>query len=305
MSAIVKRVGTAGVIAAALLGAGTASAFCQATTCDPSQARCAPDKQNCLTVGAALSWASNCITVSVQAAGAPKQHIDYEAAFASVGRAFAAWTSAGCAGGAPSLQVQVEGPISCGASEYNPDRGNANVVVFREDTWPYVGGEDALGLTFLRFDTDTGEIWDADIEVNAVAEPLSVGAPQPKAVDLDSLLTHEAGHLLGLGHTKDPSATMFAGYKNGTIELRTLAPDDVSGICKMYPSTRQASSTSCEPRHGYSDLCGAQQTTPLPDGGATSSKSGGCNAASRPAGSASWLAFLALLGGVVLRRQRR
>ncbi|HEX2673400.1 MAG TPA: matrixin family metalloprotease, partial [Polyangiaceae bacterium] len=173
------------------------------------------------------------------------------------------------------------------------------------DTWPYVGGEDALGLTRLRFNPDTGEIYDSDIEVNTVTEPLSVGEPNAGAVDLDSLLTHEAGHLLGLAHTLEAGATMLAGYKLGSIELRSLAPDDVAGLCSIYAPKRQVSSTSCEPRHGFSDLCGADQPLKPPD---TPTKSepaaSSCSFSSR--GTSSVGAFaLSLLFAFGLRRRRR
>jgi MYXO-CTERM domain-containing protein len=294
----------------ALFSAQRASAFCQATTCDPTMLSemCQFNAQNCLTVGQPLAWQSNCVTVSVQAAGAPKQNIDYDAAAGSVTRAFAAWTNAACAGGAPSITVHVTGPISCEASEYNSAGGNANIVVFREDTWPYVGGEDALGLTRVRFEPATGAIWDSDIEVNAVDASLSIGDPvPPNSVDLDSLLTHEAGHLLGMAHTLDKTATMFAGYQEGTNTLRTLAPDDVTGICAIYPPTRQASSTSCEPRHGYSDLCGAQQAMQMTETDASSSSvatSKGCGISTR-SNSAPWFPWLMTLAGLALLRLRR
>jgi hypothetical protein len=294
-----------------LFEARTAKAFCQATTCDPgdSAQMCQYDTQHCLTVGLPLAWPSNCVTVSVQAAGAPKQNIDYTAALASVTRAFAAWTSVSCGGAAPSINVTVTGPIACDASEYNPDGMNANIVVFREDTWPYVGGEDALGLTRVHFEPATGAIWDSDIEVNAVDATLSIGDPVPgNSVDLDSLLTHEAGHLLGLAHTLDQTATMFAGYQVGSSSLRSLAPDDQSGICALYPPTRQASTTSCEPRHGYSDLCGAQQpplTTSDDDVTTTTTTTKGCAvSANSQTGSVSWLAAFAALVGLVRLRSR-
>ena len=298
------------VLLVASLSARRAAAFCQATTCDPTQISdmCEFNAQNCLTVGQPLAWQSNCVTVSVQAAGAPKQHIEYAAALGSVTRAFAAWTSASCNGATPSITVQVSGPISCDASEYNADRGNANIVVFREDSWPYVGGEDALGLTRVHFETATGTIWDSDIEVNAVDATLSIGDPvPPTAVDLDSLLTHEAGHLLGLAHTTDKTATMFPGYSEGTSGLRTLAPDDVSGICALYPPTRQASSTSCEPRHGYSDLCGAQQTAPPPnmDMTTTTTTAKGCGISQTRGGAPAAVTLGVLLGLGLLGRQRR
>jgi len=291
-----------GSLALVLLGAHGAAAFCQATTCDPSKSHCSTDGLGCFTTGLPLSWASNCVTVSVQADAAPKQHIDYAAAQSSVERAFAAWTHARCDGGSPSISVVVNGPISCGASEYNSDRGNANIVVFREDAWPYTGGEDALGLTLIRFDPANGEIWDSDIEVNAVDEPLSVGDPLAVAVDLDSLLTHEAGHLLGLGHnTQDETATMFPGYHTGSIELRSLAADDIAGICDIYPPNRKASSKSCEPRHGFSDLCGAEQPPPSEKSNVT--ESSGCAVAFGSAGRSTMLFGLAAALGALLTRR--
>ena len=175
--------------------------------------------------------------------------------------------------------------------------------MFREDEWPYVGGEDALGITFLSFDPKSGELWDADIEVNAVAEPLSV-RPGPSDVDLDSLLTHEAGHLLGLAHSRDVAATMIAGYTAGSTSLRSLAPDDVAGLCAIYPPDRATSTTSCDPRHGYSDLCAADQPAPAPDPSPDEVTSGGCSVATRGASPfVAWLVLgVALLG--VRRRSR-
>lgn len=288
-----------------LFAARGAGAFCQATTCDPRRNACPTNAQGCFTTGLPLAWASNCVTVSVQGDGSPKQHIDFDAARLNVEYAFAAWTSATCEGGSPSVAVVVNGPVSCSRSEYNSDRGNANIVVFREDSWPYAGGEDALGLTLIRFDPDTGEIWDADIEVNAVDEPLSVGDPVPGSVDLASLLTHEAGHLLGLGHNDlDESATMFPGYHTGSVELRSLADDDIAGICALYPPKRKPSSTSCEPRHGFSKLCGAEQPAPTPPQ-SSESDNGSCAHSRSPATGAPF--FFGVLGtaGVLLIRRLR
>jgi len=299
---------SAGLLAAgaalvlALCGARDARAFCRATTCDSNVTDCELDADQCQTLGAPLSWAGSCVTVYVQADASPSQGIDYDAAAASVTRAFASWTNATCTGGKPSISVQVNGPISCDASEYNPDRGNANIVVFR-DTWPYVGGEDALGMTRVRFNPTTGEIYDADIELNTAMEALSVGAAQPGHVDLDSLLTHEAGHLLGLSHTDDATATMYPGYQLGSTELRSLASDDITGLCSIYEPNRKASSASCEPRHGFSDACGADQPAPTPGRDAAASESS-CNFSARRTSPLGALVLgLSLLLG--LRRKRR
>ncbi len=130
-----------------------------------------------------------------------------------------------------------------------------------------------------------------------------MGDPNVGQVDLDSLVTHEAGHLLGLAHTPDASATMFAGYRRGTIDLRSLEADDIAGLCAIYPPTRVASSSSCEPRHGYADRCGADQPAMNPPPDDVSSESGGCSMAAGsnpPFAPALGIAALAWL----LRRRR-
>jgi len=290
----------------ALGSAQQASAFCRTTTCDPKQAGgCPVNQQGCETSGSELFWASNCVTVSVQRDAAPKQNIDFATARGSVERAFAAWTSADCSGAPPSISIEVQGAVQCNESEYNSDRGNANIVSFREDEWPYPGGQDALGITFLNFDPKSGEIWDADIEINAVTEKLSVD-PGEDEVDLDSLLTHEAGHLLGLAHTQDRAATMFPGYSRGSISLRTLGYDDVSGLCAIYPGSRVATSMSCIPRHGFSELCGADQPAALPNQTSDSTTSEGCSVSLRRGAPFHFvLAFSAAIAALLGRRRRR
>ncbi len=295
------------LLSVALSGARHAGAFCRATSCDPKlqpAVGCPVNKQGCETSGVPLFWASDCITVSVQGDAAPTQHIDYATAEASVERAFAAWTGAECSGEAPSIRVLVQGPVRCNESQYNSDRGNANIVSFREDEWPYPGGQDALGMTFVNFDPKSGEIWDVDVELNALKETLSVD-PSADEVDLDSLLTHEAGHVLGLAHTQDKAATMFPGYGRGTTGLRTLGYDDVSGLCAIYPASRALTTTSCTPRHGFSELCGADQPAPSSNTDEPPT-SAGCSVSTRRRGSTLGLvATLSLVFAVFSGRRRR
>ena len=298
-----------------LAQAQKAAAFCQAKTCDAADLtqHCQLDsKTDCVLSGQPLFWSSSCVTFSLQQAAAPSAGIDYSAAKASLERALQAWTHVSCDGKAPSLRLTLSAPVSCDASEYNKDRKNANIVIFREDEWPYEGGEDALGLTRVRFDLDSnvGELYDSDIEINAVTEPLSVGEPKPDEVDLDSLITHEVGHALGLAHSLDRQATMIAGYVSGSSGLRTLADDDVAGICSIYPPERKPSSASCEPRHGFSPACGADQPVaeaPAPAVDEPSPQSSGCTLAQSQVARnlhtrGDWPYWAAALLGVGLRR---
>lgn len=245
-----------------LLGSSAASAFCRTMTCDPNdpKADCEFDAAGCVVSGLPLSWASSCVTVGVKSMGSPRNDLNYEVVAQVVEQAFGAWQGARCGSKAPSIDVQLIGAVECGLSEYNSKVGNANIVLFREDEWPYAGASNAIGLTTTRFDTKTGELWDADIELNGVGANLSVGDPIA-ADDLQSVLTHEAGHFLGLSHSRVADATMRAVYDPGRDgdSFRSLSADDVAGICDIYPPTRKAATTSCENRHGFSGDCGADQ----------------------------------------------
>jgi MYXO-CTERM domain-containing protein len=293
-----------------------ASAYCRTTTCDSSDAtqRCKLDAvTGCNQSGAQLFWASGCLTINVHRAGAPNSGISADAAQRSVQRAFDSWLGADCAGQRPSLEVVVGQPVSCGLSEYSSDHHNANIVLFREDSWPYTGAEDALGITWLRFDEEKqdGELWDADIELNAVDEPLAAGDPERNEVDLDSLVTHEVGHFLGLAHTLAEDATMFAGYEAGSTELRTLTDDDAAGVCAIYPPGRQLKSTSCDARHGFSELCADEQPPfvepgqPPSDDEEPVDRASSCATSRASEGAVTNAPWLLLLAATALLRRRR
>jgi MYXO-CTERM domain-containing protein len=280
-----------------LLAAPSASAFCRTTTCDPSS-----PKQDCRIEGGCelsgkpLAWRSSCVTVGVQQMGAPQNGFSYDDVAAVVQSAFDTWMGARCGEQPPSIDVHLLGPVECGVSEYNSDAGNANIVLFRGGPWPYVGAQNALGLTTTRFDTQTGDLWDADIEINGENSSLSIGDPIT-GDDLLSVLTHEAGHFLGLSHSSAPSATMRPVYdptRDGP-SFRSLDDDDVAGICAVYPPERVPLTTSCENRHGFSGQCGDDQPA--------KNESKGCSLSAVTPGAAPGL--LGLVGLLALCRVRR
>jgi hypothetical protein len=287
---------------AALGFAGSASAYCRTTTCDSEKMECPP----CAAPGLPLYWRSSCVSFGVQQDGSPLRGITYDETHAIVAEAFQKWKSAQCAGGTPSFEMADLGAISCGEPQYNQIAPNANVWMFRDDEWPYEDPDatDAvrtskLAVTAVTFFPATGEIYDADVEINSKNLELTM-SDENVEYDLESIVTHEAGHFLGLDHSLDGSSTMYDFYNPGDVGMRTLTPDDEAGICAAFPPNDTKASSSCTPRHGFSSQC------EVDDFG------GGCcsTAPGRPTPAdarAHWLAALVagLVGVVVARRRGR
>lgn len=242
-------------VLASLLLCGEASAFCRANTCrvasdfTPVDGACAPpgweeacarDKKKALP----LWWRSGCIDYSLDAAGGA--HVSYVAAQRAAREAFAAWTTHMCEGTSrTSIDVHTTGPLFGAVVEYSSMLPNRNVIVFRDAGWPHKsaaqieggGRSQELALTTLTYLPETGELLDADIEINS--SDYNIVPVVEKAgldvYDLQVVLTHEAGHFLGLAHSHSPGSVMFSRGEGEDVAKRRISEDDALGICAAYP----------------------------------------------------------------------
>ena len=55
-------------------------------------------------------------------------------------------------------------------------------------------------------------------------------------------MSHEVGHVLGLGHSLDEEATMFAETSEGETKKRDLHEDDELALQYLYPPQEDAPS---------------------------------------------------------------
>lgn len=278
------------------IGAGQASAFCRSTTCTGD---CPRDDDGCKTTGKKLFWPGVCVGVSLQRDGSaniPKPFIQ-----AVMAESFATWSALDCGNGTATISFSELADVSCHETQFNKGAANANIILFQDTQWHYKGVDNTLAKTTVTFDADTGEILDADIEVNHAYNEFTV-SDSMVVFDLQSVLTHEIGHFIGLDHTQDPDATMFAGYDEGSTSLRTLEADDIAAACEVYPPTR---SGKCEPlpRGGLADACGADAPPVQTPTGDTS----GCSIAIAKSPSiTAFSSLFSLLGlGLALRTRRR
>lgn len=143
----------------------------------------------------------------------------------------------------------------------------STIEVDIEESWK--GPANALAVTTVFKSKTTGEIVDADMEINAVsfawadlvADPAQASSG---AVDFQNTVTHKLGHVIGLAHncystsdgpaplvdnTGNPEpgcgsadtpasvadATMYPVVALSDTDRRTLSPDDVQAACDIYP----------------------------------------------------------------------
>jgi hypothetical protein len=270
-----------GLAVAFTCSGGEAKAFCRTQTCPlpadfaPSSYGCVPPDfvQYCASLSTPIVpvpiWWKNAV-VSYDIQQDASKDLPYEQVAPVIAHAFSTWTSTTCAGGGRvSIDVRDLGPVACDQVQYNADQGNVHLIVFRDDFWPHNDPYNTLALTTVTFDHETGEIFDADMEINATVG-LSIGDPVPAGgYDFESIVTHEAGHFLGMAHSGDMAATMFYYYSPGSTTKRMLTADDEAAICATYPSdgTRSVAASVAAggkviespadptPRHGFQSQC--------------------------------------------------
>ena len=146
-----------------------------------------------------------------------------------------------------------------------------------------IGAGGTIALTTVTFDPSTGEIFDADMELQDWnGDPNAptgwyFTCPGPPALactgntndaalysesgcvfmDIGNTVTHEAGHMLGLDHVcvqgaAPPAnacpaggATMEPTAGLGDTDKRTLKADDIDGVCSIYPAISNEGGCGC------------------------------------------------------------
>jgi hypothetical protein len=129
----------------------------------------------------------------------------------------------------PGADITLTADAGCAVPLLSPFDG-ANCVWVVDD-WPH--DPDLLALASTWSDT-RGDILGFDVEVNGARAWTSRG--DPGGYDLVATLTHEVGHGIGLEHSDDPHATMFATLSPGDARMRSLGTDDLAGARFLYPS---------------------------------------------------------------------
>ena len=192
--------------------------------------------------GFAAHWVDNDITVGL-GRNAPSRTVTPAGVHAALQAAIDAWNEV------PELPARFRLVAT-------PDP--AVLVRFCRGQWK--GDLDDLGKAIFSADLRTGVVTSAVVEINECDRSfLAPDEAQDSRFDLQAVITHELGHVLGLGHSDNPETLMFS--RGGTAGIRTPKPDDRAGIVLIYgPPTLAANS---EPRHSAPALPQASGRAPI------------------------------------------
>lgn len=225
-------------------------------------------------------WQTSCLSIAVYLNTFADMSRDEVAK--SVAAAAHTWspTEVTCADGVshPFIEI-VPSMMPDGALPPTPAYDGHNTLLFYTPQRPYPPsdvsgisiGVVALTSTWARAD---GHIVDADVRVNAadgitfvnIDPGFMPGNGISSPMDLQNALTHELGHLLGLGHScwapfsdleqpiddqgvgvpycdsapADVKQTVMFAMIDGGLETtkRHLSPDDVRAVCEIYPEAQ-------------------------------------------------------------------
>jgi len=280
--------------------------------------------------GASTAWKTPCVTMEFSL-GAPPPVLDAQGYLGAAQAAGAAWS-----------QASLDGINRCTNVIYTvvsvPDVAGKigldyhNRLIFRQGQWcsdplPKDGScydPTALALTSVFQNTDTGEILDADLEVNATDFTWGDYAAHPEQFeanthDFQGTITHEFGHAIGLSHTCFTPGGTFA---DGTPMPRPLdndgnpvpdcGPDNPPAITQatMYVSVATPSaevglrSLSPDDIQAACDIYPFSTSFECESPSGSGSTGGGCSYPG-PTGRDSVAGVLAILAlGLVFRRRR-
>jgi predicted Zn-dependent protease len=166
--------------------------------------------------GSPVHWTRAQISVALQTT-APSRTAPQEAVERAIQRAADTWNA-----------VQAGQPrfyLSLG--------GDADVVIaFCRDRWH--GDTIDLGRSQFRASLRDGSVGAATVEINECDHRFSgPDAIVADSFDLQSVITHELGHVLGLGHSNDSTAVMHPNGRSGAHVRRPNA-DDQTALALLY-----------------------------------------------------------------------
>ena len=147
--------------------------------------------------------------------------------FKAVKEAFAVWESPSCT----ALRFEYAG---LSAEKGYDKKDGKTVVAWEEQSWPH--GKLVLAVSVNHFDPVSGEMSDAEALMNGVDFKWT-GTGEAGRADIQRILSQRVGMMVGLWYTDVAGSVMHhMTTKNPFQRMQSLGPDDIAGICTLYPA---------------------------------------------------------------------
>lgn len=194
---------------------------------------------------------------------------------AAIDAAFQAWAADGCT----ALTFKKEAAFAIASVQFNSASDYINIHWVTK-TAELPSGMDAKWFAFhFRSFNPNGQLVGGAVALNALTYKWSSTGGDSATFDVQNVMTHYVGQLIGLTDSKVKNTVMFPDVGFGQTAKRTLTADDLAGIQQMY-----LAAGCTKPAAPGADGCnntivvppppppGDSGTTPTGDGGSTQPK---------------------------------
>lgn len=133
--------------------------------------------------------------------------------------------------------IRVWGIISSSSTTSGAVRGSAPATIMLNTNGGLCTGNCLAATLTGYYTTQTGDdrIYDADVYTNTSIQFYSSREPGCSAeYDIDGIMAHEVGHVIGIGHSNVSGATMYPSVSSCNTANRSLATDDLNAKNDLY-----------------------------------------------------------------------
>lgn len=134
--------------------------------------------------------------------------------------------------------IRAWGMISSSSTSSQAVRGSAPATIMLNTNGGICTGSCLAATLTGYYTSQTGDdrIYDADVYTNTSYSFTSSRETDgcSSEFDIDSIMVHEVGHVIGIGHSTVSGATMYPSVSSCNYANRTLATDDINAKNDLY-----------------------------------------------------------------------